>query len=217
MPFEKLASSCERVLGMIARSTARAVERVRYAKAVREKAIFDEAVGALRYSYFVDRLAAEFERSRRYGEPLALLLLEVLGWEAIPRENREPLKRTLAQFLRTVLRNVDVVYLYKDERSFVATLPHTTPEGAERARDRVGEELLRFPIEPYRRKGPLEYAIGVASQTAEMRSPADLAVAAENRAASPIREAAGFGPEAPSTSGPEAPMPSAPAELERPT
>ncbi len=186
MPLVSLTASAQRVLGVLASYASRAVERARYARGVREKAIYDEAVGALRYHYFTARLAEEFERARRYGEPFGILILEILSYESVPPGGRETLRRALAQVLKNTLRAVDMVHVHKDERSFAVTLPHTGPDGAAIVKDRVYEEIERLAIEPYRRAGRLDYAVGVACYDGTMLSPADLVAAAENRAASPM-------------------------------
>jgi GGDEF domain-containing protein len=179
MPFISLTESAVRLLGLLAKWASGPAERVLYAKPVPDKTIFDESIGALRYSYFVDQLASEFERSRRYQMPLTVLIVEVLAWAEVPPANRETLRRALAQSLKNTLRTVDGIFLFKEDRSFVVTLPHTGPDGAERARERIVADIEKLNLEPYRPARRLELAIGHACQTAEMWSPADLTAAAE--------------------------------------
>jgi len=187
IPLASLTAGAERVLAMLADAASRAIERGIGRERRDDARIFDGAVGALRYSHLLERLADEFERSRRYGTAFSLLVLEVVAYDDVPPAGRNALRKALAQALRNGVRKVDHVFVYKDERSFAVTLPHTPEEGAALVRTRIREEIDRYALAPYRRDGNLEYEIGIASRRESMLSPADLAKAAEDAAAAPVR------------------------------
>lgn len=182
MPFFALTASAERVAALIAGWAARACDRARYLRLVREKAAQDEAVGIARHAYLVERLAEEIARARRHGEPLSLLLVEALDWDIVPEASRRPVRKALVGALRASLRASDPIFCYKDERSFAAVLPETGASGAERARERVREAIAALGLEPYARKGPLEVAVGAATLGPDAETPAALEAAAERDA-----------------------------------
>lgn len=191
LPLVSLTSSAERILAMLAAHASRAVARTAGRPRAGDSRIYDETVGALRYAHLVERLADEFERSRRYKTPFSLLLLEIEEFDAVPPAGRAPLRTALAQALRNVVRKVDHVFIYRDDRSFAVTLPHTPEPGAALVLERVREEVDRYGLAPYREPGRLEFQLGFATRKDEMRSPADLAKAAEDACAAPIRPGEG--------------------------
>lgn len=107
-------------------------------------------------------LFVEVRRSRRYGYPLSLALVEVDGWAGIA-EKAAPAERTelLADVLRLVagsVRDIDIAVPLSGER-LVVLLPHTRAEGGLR----VGRRLCA----KIRERGKLTASIGVAAHSGD--------------------------------------------------
>lgn len=108
---------------------------------------------------FLKRLLfVEVKRSKRYGYPLSLALVEVDGWEAhaAPRER----SRLLAELLGLVtgsLRDIDVAVPFSGER-LVVVMPHTKADGALRVARRLCAKIRERTAPP-----KLTASVGVAT------------------------------------------------------
>lgn len=127
----------------------------------------------------VDRLTHELERARRYGTPLALLMVDIDHFKDINDTHGhlvgDEALREIARVLQGAVRTVDLVGRYGGEE-FVIVLPETTAEGAiafaERLRDRVSQHEFASERLPSLR---LTISIGVASYpTSPVESVEDL-------------------------------------------
>jgi two-component system cell cycle response regulator len=103
-------------------------------------------------------LFVEVRRSRRYGYPLSLALVEVDGWREIAART-PPAERTalLAELLRLVassVRDIDLAVPLAGER-LVVLLPHTRAEGGLRAARRICAKI--------RERGTFTASAGVAT------------------------------------------------------
>lgn len=107
-------------------------------------------------------LFVEVRRSRRYGYPLSLALVEVDGWQAIAAKT-PPAERTalLAELLRLVtgsVRDIDLAVPLAGEK-LVVLLPHTRAEGGLRAARRLCAKI--------RERGTLTASVGVATHAGD--------------------------------------------------
>ena len=98
--------------------------------------VLDELTGA----YTMDHLQAELERelhkTRRYGHPTSLLIIELKGLQGRADEVVDDVLVRTASFLVSNLRNVDVLFRIGEHR-FASLLPETPPEGASVAAGRL--------------------------------------------------------------------------------
>jgi two-component system cell cycle response regulator len=115
----------------------------------------------------VDRLSHEMERARRYGTPLALLMVDLDHFKDINDTHGhlvgDEALREVARVLDSAVRNVDIVARYGGEE-FAIVLPETSNEGAvafaERVRERVAEHVFANERLPSLR---ITVSVGVAS------------------------------------------------------
>jgi two-component system cell cycle response regulator len=115
----------------------------------------------------VDRLSHEMERARRYGTPLALLMVDLDHFKDINDTHGhlvgDEALREVARVLHGAVRNVDIVARYGGEE-FAIVLPETSNEGAvafaERVRERVAEHVFANERLPSLR---ITVSVGVAS------------------------------------------------------
>jgi diguanylate cyclase (GGDEF)-like protein len=111
-----------------------------------ELVISDELTGVRNYHYFRVRLGEEFDRARRYGKDLALLLIDVDDFKALNDQHGvaagDAALREIAMLLVDGQRSVDVVARYGGEE-FAVILPETGMQGAvaiaTRLRQRIAE------------------------------------------------------------------------------
>jgi len=125
-----------------------------------------DALTGLHNRYFFDqRIEHELARARRYGSPLAVVMMDIDHFKQVNDGHGHPfgdlVLRGVAQTLKRCLRNVDTLARYGGEE-LVAVLPETPrPEGiavAERLRQAV--EAERF--ESAGRRVPVTISLGVA-------------------------------------------------------
>jgi diguanylate cyclase (GGDEF)-like protein len=117
-----------------------------------EKVITDDKTGVRNYHFFRIRLHEEFDRARRYGKDLGLLMIDIDGFKALNDTHGHPagdvVLRELAGLLSAGQRSVDVIARYGGEE-FAAVLPETPVAGArafaERLRQRVAAHLFSLP------------------------------------------------------------------------
>lgn len=169
------------LLRALSDSTAVALRNADLLDRLRAQAILDPLTGCQNRRGFDQRLASEIARSRRYGRPLTLILLDIDHFKRINDEighdgGDEALRRAGAA-LRSAVRATDTACRYGGEE-FALILPETPkPEGALLA------ERLRALIETLPPDGtlfrPMTASIGVAAFAVDALQPADLVRAAD--------------------------------------
>jgi diguanylate cyclase (GGDEF)-like protein len=86
-------------------------------------------------------LFVEVKRSKRYGHPLSLALVEVDGWEAVaPARERTRLLAELLGLVTGSLRDIDLAVPFSGER-LVVLMPHTKADGALRVARRLCAQI----------------------------------------------------------------------------
>jgi diguanylate cyclase (GGDEF)-like protein len=114
-----------------------------------EMVITDEKTGVRNYHYFRLRLGEEFERARRYGGELSVLMVDIDDFKRVNDQHGhlvgDTVLRDVAQILVEGQRAVDIVARYGGEE-FVVILPETPRAGAcaiaERVRERIASHTF---------------------------------------------------------------------------
>jgi hypothetical protein len=189
MPFVSLTASAERIAALLADWCARAWERARQRPALAAEPEAGEPAGPSDAAWLARRLVEEIARSRRTGEPLSLLLLEIDDWDDVPAAARPAVRRAAAAALRAALRTSDAVFGGREERAIAAVLAGADAEGAKLAAHRAADALAALRLEPYR-SGPaaLRFGLGAATWSEALGGPAEL-LAAAGRARKPAPDA----------------------------
>ncbi|QSQ23847.1 diguanylate cyclase [Pyxidicoccus parkwayensis] len=148
----------------------------------------DALTGLFNRRYFEERLNEEFARSRRYGAPLSLVMLDIDHFKRINDTFGHPfgdqVLKAVAQTARTRLREVDLLARYGGEE-LIALLPETGPEDALKVCERVREAIASLGLEPPGGDGTAEpvrltASLGVATvPSADLASAEALLMAAD--------------------------------------
>jgi diguanylate cyclase (GGDEF)-like protein len=113
----------------LAGQAAIAINNARLFRTVEEQAVHDGLTGLYNHRYFYGRLSQEITRAHRYGEPVALLMLDIDDFKLVNDTYGHPVGdevlRAIGQVMRTqARRDVDLAARYGGEE-FALLLPNT--------------------------------------------------------------------------------------------
>ena len=141
-------------------------------------ALTDGLTGLLNHRAFHDRLRSEYERFRRYGSYLSLIVADYDNLKVVNDNYGHPVGdeviKKIGDILRDISRETDVLTRYGGDE-FVLLLPQTDAESsynmAERIRRRIEDTVFTINDEQFR----CTISIGVATAPdKEINSPEDL-------------------------------------------
>ncbi len=142
----------------------------------------DELTGVDNRRRFVQRAEDELERARRYGLPVALLMIDLDHFKAINdslgHAGGDEVLRSFANTARTVVRQSDIFGRIGGEE-FAALLPHTTLEGARVIAERLLEQVRQSPAVWASVPVPYTVSVGVSLTIAGSHTMQALMVAAD--------------------------------------
>lgn len=136
-------------------------------------AIFDGLTRVFNHRYFMRRIREEFQRARRYAEPLSLLMVDIDHFKKY-NDDHGHLRgdRVLAEMAELVMaslrRDVDIVARYGGEE-FACILPETDGDAAFEAADRIRRRVEAWGAGRDRSAGdpPLTISVGVSTVAAD--------------------------------------------------
>lgn len=149
-------------------------QRARVARMVEDLTPTDSVAGVTKWSHTQPTFARELARSRRYKQPLTLLMVAADHWERTARRlGHEQARAAVAEIgghLVAVCRNVDVV-TYRDDATFGLLLPDTPQAGAEVVARRIAALACA--------NDAVRLRVGLATATAETNTVEQLVRDAE--------------------------------------
>jgi diguanylate cyclase (GGDEF)-like protein len=141
----------QELLAYLANQAAISIENVDLHKTVQLQAVTDELTGLFNHRRFQEVMAAEVERTKRFGHDLGLIMLDIDNFKQVNDDfghlQGDLVLREVARVLRESSREIDEPARYGGEEMAVA-LPQTGLQGAfefaERVRRRI--EDLELPL-----------------------------------------------------------------------
>ena len=135
----------------LASQAAISIENVDLHETIQRQAVTDELTGLFNHRRFQEVMTAEVERTRRFGQELGLIMLDIDNFKRVNDTyghlQGDLVLREVARVLRESSREIDEPARYGGEEMAVA-LPQTGIEGAfefaERVRQRI--EALQLPL-----------------------------------------------------------------------
>ncbi len=122
----------------------------------------DELTGVFNSLYFMTRLEEEVKRSERYLRDVTVVLIHVdSAFEPSSEEDNE-LMRAVARVLRRNSRASDILARVEDGK-FSILMPETRPEDADRASERLREQVLEYVGSMGESYADVNLEIGMAS------------------------------------------------------
>jgi diguanylate cyclase (GGDEF)-like protein len=141
---EPFAPDDLRTLSGLADYAAIALSNARHFERVRELTLVDDHTGLYNARHLHHALAAEVQRARRFGRPLAVVFFDLDRFKAVNdahgHQAGSALLREVGGVVRRTLRAMDVPVRYGGDE-FVAVLPETGPEQAAHVAERLRQAL----------------------------------------------------------------------------
>ncbi len=141
MPFDMFELS---ILRTIADFAAIAIEKAYYVRALKRIASIDALTGLYNRRAFQQFLDREIERSKRSGENLAIMMIDVDGFKGINdtygHVAGDEVLKDVGSILQQGLRKTDVVCRYGGDE-FIVIMPGISEEGAQHAKGRIRRRL----------------------------------------------------------------------------
>ncbi len=136
------------------------------------KVSHDAVTGMLNHRSLLQTLSSEVSRSRRYNNPLSLVLMNV-GYDSENRsaESQEQVRLMISQLLKDQIRWADIVG-HLNGFEFALLLPETTYESAEVLIGKLNAAIQNITIEP----GFMTYGISQWQKGDDVRMFLDKAV-----------------------------------------
>jgi diguanylate cyclase (GGDEF)-like protein len=135
----------------LAEQAAVSIENVGLHETVERQAVTDELTGLFNRRRFQEAMTTEVERSKRFGQPVGLVLLDLDDFKTVNdtygHQQGDLVLREVARVLRETSREIDEPARYGGEELAVV-LPGTDLEGAYNLAERVraGIEALSLPL-----------------------------------------------------------------------
>jgi diguanylate cyclase (GGDEF)-like protein len=108
----------------------------------------DPLTGACNRRYILARLDQQFQQTMRYGEPFALLIMDIDHFKRVNdtygHQVGDDVLRHFVDVIRKLIRGTDLFGRYGGEE-FLLILHGTDPEDAQRTADRLRSEVARTP------------------------------------------------------------------------
>ncbi len=155
-----------RVAAIFANQSAVAIENARLYSEAERLSITDGLTGLYNARYLEARMAEEVARSRRYGHPLALLMMDLdtmkLVNDRFGHLEGNRLLRQFASILTDAVRRADLVIRYAGDE-FVVLMPETPAEDARLVAERICGTMAATPFVVGDQQAEVTVSIGVAA------------------------------------------------------
>ncbi len=167
----------EALMVRLATDAASAIENARLFEEVQQLAATDSLTGLHNRRHWLELAGREFERARRYGRPLAAIMLDVDHFkqvnDAYGHAIGDQVLRLMASRCRENLREIDLLGRYGGEE-FAALLPENDLDSTRNAAERLRQCVAEAPFDTLRGPLTITISVGVAALTASCPELPDL-------------------------------------------
>ena len=160
-----------RVLAIIANQAAMAISNSKLHSLTEKMATTDGLTGLCNHRTFQDLLSKEIQRSKRYGESLSFILLDIDHFkkfnDTYGHRQGDVVLKEVAKTIKDSIRQVDIAARYGGEE-FCCILPKTDKEGGKEMAERIRTATESYPfhrLEDEEGKGPLHVTVSLGVAT----------------------------------------------------
>ncbi len=152
------------MLALISELLSSSLNNIRQLNMLKDMAITDGLTKLLNHRFFYERLHIEFERAKRFGNPLSCLIMDIDYFKKINdkygHQVGDLILKELANRIRRHLRKVDIAARYGGEE-FAVLLPQTTSQDALVLAERIRQDIYKNPFETVKGSVKLTVSIGI--------------------------------------------------------
>ena len=142
--------------------------------------------------FFDEVLAREMSRSKRYGIPVSVMMIDLDGLKEVNdqhgHEAGDKVIKAAAELLRESVRKPDIVARYGGDE-FIVLLPHTDEAGAAEIRRRIADASRKLAVNVGKKTIAVRLSVGTATARGEecdrLLSTADMKMYKAKKAKSP--------------------------------
>ncbi len=130
LPFLKFNSQTIRMAEVFSGWCADALENALLYTDTKSKTILDDITGAYTPTYLHARLEEECARARRYKTELTMLALDIAEYANHSENEQRKILTSLSKALKTLLRNIDLLFSGDEPGRYIILMPNTPLAGA---------------------------------------------------------------------------------------
>jgi polysaccharide biosynthesis protein PelD len=155
LPFMRLTPTTIRLFSLILDWGSTALQNAALYAESRAATMIDAETGIYTGVHMLRLVRQESRRSDRYRLPLAIVVLQIDRFEAIPPDARAALSRAIVAIARRDLRTVDILGHHSTPGMFLLVLPMTDAQAVQVVVARIDDHLQDARLRPYGDHRPL--------------------------------------------------------------
>jgi diguanylate cyclase (GGDEF)-like protein len=140
---------------------------------IEKMATTDGLTGLFNHRIFQEKLSEQFNRLKRFPEPISLVLADIDHFKRVNDTYGHPVGdlvlKGVAQVLKETIRDIDIPARYGGEE-FAVILPGTSSEGARNIAERLRQKVKGAPFSSNGRRIDVSVSIGIATSPSDAKS-----------------------------------------------